>query len=323
MEFAEVPQGVDRPCRRTFLVLRRERRVGGAHRGDGRRVEGGRAIPDPQAEQGGARLQLRIELLDASRDRERPALPARPGVPVLLRCKGNAMSAACAKRRARRDGVPMRTCLTLLLCATLAAGADWPAWRGPDRTGVSAETGLLKTWPEGAPKLLWQSDKAGLGYAGMAVVGGTVYTMGLRDKDGYLIALDDKGQEKWATKIGPSYDWKANQWSLGPNATPTVDGDRIYALSSRGTLLCTDRNGKEVWRLDLVKDLEGQVNPIAGGYEEGKEILGWGYCWSPFVDSDKLVVTPGGPKGLFAALDKKTGTPLWRSAAVTDQATYA
>lgn len=217
----------------------------------------------------------------------------------------------------------MRTCLTLLLCATLAAAADWPAFRGPERTGVSAETGLLEKWPAGGPKLVWRSDKGGLGYAGMAIVGGTVYTMGARGADEYLIALDDKGQEKWAAKIGPTYNWNANSWSGGPNATPTVDGDRIYALSSRGMLLCADRTGKEVWKLDLVKDLEGQVNPVAGGFEQGKEILGWGYCWSPFVDGDKLVITPGGPKGLFAALDKKTGKPLWRSAAVTDQATYA
>lgn len=221
----------------------------------------------------------------------------------------------------------MRTCLTLFLVAGIllpVTAADWPAYRGPDRTGVSSETGLLKTWPAGGPKLVWQSDKAGLGYAGMAIVGGVTYTMGLRGTDEYLIAFDDKGQEKWATKIGPVHDWSGNSWSKGPNATPTVDDDHVYALSSKGMLLCADRkDGKEAWKVDMLAGLEGQVNPIAGGYEEGKEILGWGYTWSPFVDGDKLVVTPGGPKGLFAALEKKTGKVLWRSTAVKDQATYA
>src|SRR5262245_11519285 len=107
----------------------------------------------------------------------------------------------------------MRTRMTLLLAAALFApltAADWPAFRGPDRTGGSAETGLLKTWPAEGPKLLWKSDKAGLGYAGVAVVGGTAYTMGARGEDEYLIALDDKGAEKWAAKIGPLFDFKAN-----------------------------------------------------------------------------------------------------------------
>jgi outer membrane protein assembly factor BamB len=217
----------------------------------------------------------------------------------------------------------MRACLTLLVTAValpLLAGADWPGFRGPERTGISAETGLLKTWPAGGPKLLWQSDKAGLGYAGLAVVGGTVYTMGARGEDEYLLALDDKGQEKWATKIGPLFDFKSNQWSRGPNATPTVDGDLIFALSSKGTLLCAGRDGKEVWKLDLPKDLDGEINNEAPG---GVEKFGWGYCWSPLVDGDKLILTPGGSKGLFAALDKKTGKPLWRSAGVAEPATYA
>jgi hypothetical protein len=67
-----------------------------------------------------------------------------------------------------------------LLIGPLAA-ADWPCWRGPDRTGVSKEKGLLKTWPAKGPQLLWQSNKAGAGYAGLAIVDGVVYTMGARD----------------------------------------------------------------------------------------------------------------------------------------------
>jgi outer membrane protein assembly factor BamB len=222
----------------------------------------------------------------------------------------------------------MRTCLTLLLITLVVmaphAGADWPAWRGPERTGISKETGLLKTWPESGPKLVWKSDKAGLGYAGMAVVGGVVYTMGARDKDEYLIALDDKGQEKWATKMGPVLDWDANSWSHGPNATPTVDGERVYGLSSRGALLCANRTtGAAIWRVDLIKDLGGEVNPAFGGYDEDGEKLGWGYSWSPLLDGDALILLTGGSKGLFTSLNKKTGTVNWRSKAVTDQATYA
>jgi outer membrane protein assembly factor BamB len=220
----------------------------------------------------------------------------------------------------------MRTFLVLALCGLAAAlsplfGADWPGWRGPDRTGVSTEKGLLKTWPSEGPKLVWESDKAGLGYAGLAIAGGTVYTMGARGDDEYILALDDKGQQKWATKVGPIHDWKENSWSRGPNCTPTVDGDLVFGLSSKGELICVNKaDGKPVWRLDLLDKLAGLVDP-EGGDTESK--LGWGYSWSPLVDGNHLIIAPGGPKGLLAALNKKDGSVVWRSKAVTDKCTYS
>jgi outer membrane protein assembly factor BamB len=222
----------------------------------------------------------------------------------------------------------MRTLSTLglALCIAVLTGlhtpaADWPQWRGPDRTAVSAETGLLKTWPAGGPKLLWTFDKAGLGYACFAVVGGKLFTMGARGEDEYVFCLDEKGQEAWATKIGKVFDFKGNAWSRGPNATPTVDGERVFALGSQGVLVCVNKaDGKEVWRKDLPKELAAEVNNDAPG---GEKKFGWGYCWSPLVDGDQLICVPGGPQGLFAALDKASGKVLWRSKGVTDQATYS
>lgn len=220
----------------------------------------------------------------------------------------------------RRLVLPTLSLLAAAILLHSATAADWPAYRGPHRDGLSAETGLLPNWPEGGPKLLWKSDRAGQGYAGMAVVGGALYTMGARGDDEYLIALDDKGGERWATKIGPVHDWKANAWSRGPNATPTVDGPLVYALSSKGELLCAGTaDGKEVWRINLPKEMESQVNPVGGGPEN----FGWGYCWSPLVDGEVLLLIPGGPKGLFAAIDKKTGKTIWRSGGVPDPATYS
>jgi outer membrane protein assembly factor BamB len=211
------------------------------------------------------------------------------------------------------------TLLLLPLCLALLA-ADWPQWRGPGRDGISPEKGLLKAWPKAGPKLLWTFDKAGNGYGSFAVVGGTLYTMGARGDDEYVLAVDDKGKEKWATKIGPVFDFKGNDWSRGPNAAPSVDGDLVFGLGSQGVLLCVNKNGgAEVWRKDLPKELAAEVNPVGGGPEK----MGWGYSWSPLVDGDKLIIVPGGPKGLFAALDKKTGKVLWRSKDVTEQATYS
>jgi outer membrane protein assembly factor BamB len=99
-----------------------------------------------------------------------------------------------------------------------------------------------------------------------------------------------------------------------------VDGDLVFALGSQGILVCVRKDkGEEVWRKDLPKELSAEVNPIGGGPEN----TGWGFAWSPLVDGDKLILTPGGPKGLVAALDKKTGKLLWQSKTVTAQATYA
>jgi outer membrane protein assembly factor BamB len=183
--------------------------------------------------------------------------------------------------------------------AWLSAG-DWPGWRGPDRTGVSAETGLLKAWPDGGPPLAWKATGLGGGYSTPSVARGRIYLLGSRDNREYLIALTESdGKEVWAAELGavgrdgpPSYP--------GPRSTPTVDGDRVYALGSDGDLVCVDTAGKSVWRKNLGKDLNG----VRGH---------WAYAESPLIDGDVLVCTPGGPKATLAALNKKTGEVIWKA----------
>jgi len=225
----------------------------------------------------------------------------------------------------------MNTCRTVLFLAAGFLGlplfaADWPQYRGPNRDDVSAETGLLQEWPKAGPPLLWTYRDAGIGYSGVAVVGNRLYTIGGRGDSEYLIALDiSAGKDQtvsaaWSTKVGPLFQWKGNNWSAGPSATPTVDGALVFALGGNGDLLCAEAaTGKERWRKHLPSELDGQVNPIGGGPKN----LGWGYTWSPLVDGDRLICTPGGPKGTVAALDKRTGAVLWRSTELTDQASYA
>ena len=206
-----------------------------------------------------------------------------------------------------RFGLVLMSLLASAWVAT-ARAADWPQWRGPDRGGVSAETGLLKQWPKGGPELAWSFENAGTGYGSFAVVGGRAYVLGARPVDApgakrteELIALDENGHEHWKADIGPMYDFEGNQWSGGPNSTPTVDGDLIFALGSQGILVCVKAaDGTEVWRKDLPKDMCGEIS--SGGF--GPEKMGWGFSWSPLVDGDKLICTPGGPKGLFAAVEK-------------------
>jgi outer membrane protein assembly factor BamB len=203
--------------------------------------------------------------------------------------------------------------ITLLLSASLASAADWPQWRGPHRTGVSKETGLLKKWPDKGPPLAWTYRDAGLGFSSFAVVKDTLYTLGTRGEDEIVIALDAaKGKELWTAKIGPIFTFKGNQWGDGPRGTPTIDGNLLYALGGQGELVCLDvaQKGKEVWRKSLIKDLQGEM------------MSEWGYAESPLVDGEKLICTPGGAEGTLAALDKKTGAVLWRSTGLKQRAPY-
>ena len=214
----------------------------------------------------------------------------------------------------------------LALTALALSAADWPQFRGPRRDGVSSETGLRREWPASGPPLVWTFDKCGLGYSGPAIVGDRLYFSGGRGDSEFVIALDISGnsaKEIWSAKIGPLFTWKGNSWNMGPNATPTVDGELLFALGGHGDFLCVETaTGKERWRVNLPRDLGGEVNPIGGGLKDPTP-LGWGYAWAPLVDGEQLICVPGGKQGLLAGLNKKTGKVLWRSKDVTDQATYS
>jgi outer membrane protein assembly factor BamB len=214
----------------------------------------------------------------------------------------------------------------LLVSASISGAADWPQFRGPNRDGASKETDLLQQWPKAGPKLLWTIADAGIGYAGPAIVGNRLFLAGGRDDSDVLFALDLKAnppKELWSAKIGPLFKWKGNTWNAGPNVSPTVDGELVYALGGFGDLICVvAATGQEKWRVNLPKDLGGAVNPIGGGLEEPTPI-GWGFASAPLIDGDKLICVPGGKRGLFAALDKKTGKVLWRSQDIADQVSYS
>jgi outer membrane protein assembly factor BamB len=208
---------------------------------------------------------------------------------------------------------------SLCLCGE-SPGDDWPQWRGPDRSGVSKETGLLSPWPEKGPPLAWTCSDLGIGYSGPAVVGDRLYVLGTRGSVEQAFALDaGTGRILWSTEIGPTLQWKGNVWGEGPRSTPTVDGDRLYALSSQGELLCLETaTGTRVWSRNLFKEFNGHLMD-----NNGKEVVGWGFSEGPLVDGNQVVVTPGGNGGLLLALDKKTGEPLWRSKEARSKAPYS
>jgi outer membrane protein assembly factor BamB len=202
--------------------------------------------------------------------------------------------------------------LGAILVGTAFAG-DWPQWRGPDRSGVSRDTGLLKAWPAEGPKLLWTARGLGEGHTSPAVANGRVIGMGLRGGDEVVWAVDEKtGKEVWSARIAAVTELEARQGGFGPRATPTVDGGSIYALGVGGSLVCLNAaDGKMRWQKSLVTDFGGEVPR-------------WGYSESPLVEGDKVIAAPGGAQNTVVALNKKDGTVAWKCAVPGgDDAHYA
>ena len=197
--------------------------------------------------------------------------------------------------------------ICLSLEAVAQANASWPQWRGANRDGISKETGLLKQWPETGPPLLWKASGAGNGYSSFAVANGRLYTMGLRGDKEYVIAFDTAtGKEAWASPAGRAF---RNDRGDGPRGTPTIDGDRLYALGGSGDLTAMDvKTGKVVWTMNLLDKFGGSN-------------ITWGISESPLVIGEKVLVNAGGPEASVVALNKKDGSLIWKSQ--SDRAGYS
>lgn len=192
----------------------------------------------------------------------------------------------------------------LALTLTLQA-ADWPQWRGPDRNGISRDTGLLQEWPEGGPKLRWKRTDIGTGYSSPVVVGDRVYMQTTKEKDEFAICLDAKtGKEIWKAPIGGVGVNRGLPYP-GTRSSPTVDDDRIYCLASDGQLSCLTLDGKSKWKKDFTKDFGGL---------SGTDQMSWAYCESVLVDGDLVIGTPGGQDAALVALNKLTGAVVWKCA---------
>ena len=182
--------------------------------------------------------------------------------------------------------------------------ADWPQWRGPQRNGISAETGLLTEWPKEGPPLLWQVKDIGSGYSTPAVVGDRLYLLSNQGtNDEFVQALDAKdGKRVWSQRIG-----KVGNPDQQPNypaarSTPTVEGEWVFAFGSDGDMACLERaTGKVRWQKNVRQDYGGQPGI-------------WAYSESPLVDGEAVVCTPGGSDAMLLALNKTTGELIWKCA---------
>jgi outer membrane protein assembly factor BamB len=187
---------------------------------------------------------------------------------------------------------------------SLLYGADWPQFRGPQRSGVSQEQGLLKEWPKEGPKLVWQLKDIGEGYGTPAIVGERIYIISSKSLDNEFVqALSTKdGKQFWATTIGKVGNPDQKPPYPKSRSTPTLDGKFLYAFGSDGDLACLEAgNGKMIWQKNVRKDFGGKAGI-------------WAYSESPLIDGDSVVVTPGGSEATVLKLNKRTGAVIWKSA---------
>jgi outer membrane protein assembly factor BamB len=188
-----------------------------------------------------------------------------------------------------------------------AQAADWYQWRGPNRDGHSAETGLLKDWPAGGPRLLWRATGAGTAYSSFSSSNGRLFTLGARGDTEYVIAFDAAtGKKLWEAPNGRRF---RNEMGDGPRSTPTIDGDRIYAFGGSGDLTALEpATGKRLWSINVVQQFGGNT-PY------------WGYSESPLVYGDRIILNAGGRRASIVAIDKKDGSTLWQNH--NDEAAYS
>ena len=208
----------------------------------------------------------------------------------------------------------MRNCVATVvlvsafLIATVALqGDDWPEWRGAGRAGVWHETGILETFPAEGLKVRWRTP-IHAGYAGPSVSAGRVFltdsrrTVANRVIERALAIDEQTGALLWTQEWPADYTGLQLIYAIGPRATPTVDGNRVYVLGAMGRLMALDAaTGGIVWQKDFVRDFDASVPS-------------WGMSAAPLVDGDRLIALVGGePNAKVVAFDKQSGRELWRA----------
>ncbi len=175
----------------------------------------------------------------------------------------------------------------------------WPQFRGTDRDNISIETGLLTSWPDAGPDVLWTTRGLGEGYSTVSIANGFIYTMGNQgDSEAFLVIDLQTGKPLWGKKLGPAY--KEGQGN-GPRGTPSVDATMAYALGATGELAAIDLATRQIrWQKNILSEYGGRN-------------IQWGISESPLLDGDRLVVTPGGNTGTVVCLDKNTGRDIWKA----------
>jgi outer membrane protein assembly factor BamB len=179
-------------------------------------------------------------------------------------------------------------------------------WRGPDRNGIIPETGLMKSWPEKGPVMIWSYQGLGDGHTSIGPGKDRFFITGLDNATGNLFAFDYNGKLLWKKSYGP--EWNENY--VGPRSTPVVINDLVYFQSGYGVIYCYNaNNGEMVWSVDLQKKFDGRK-------------VQWGMVENMLIKGDRIFCTPGGIKNNLAALNRYTGETIWTSPGNKEPSAY-
>ncbi len=193
---------------------------------------------------------------------------------------------------------PCILCVAVLLCLSIAVGGEWPQFRGSDRSNISSETGLLRSWPAQGPKVLWKTPVCE-GYAGAAIKDGRVYLndYDIQKKEHLIrcLSLAD-GKDLW-------------RWSYGvevrPNhgitrTVPAIGNKLMFSLDPKCRFHALDaKTGKLVWQKNLIQEYKATIP-------------GWYAGQNPLIDGDRVLLATGGD-AIVIAFDQATGKEIWRT----------
>ncbi len=191
---------------------------------------------------------------------------------------------------------------------------EWPCYHGPGRDNLSPEKGLLQSWPEDGPLLLWTASDIGHGYSSVAIASGRIFTAGMIDKKTHVTALDTNGKILWQKLNGQSWEATERQpWAVpysGSRGTPTIDGSVVYHLSEMGDLSAFNlQTGDQLWHVNVVETFRA---------ERPK----YGLSESVLIRGDMIFCCPGGVDGYVVALDKRSGRTQWANTDIKDPVGY-
>ncbi|HPY66912.1 MAG TPA: PQQ-like beta-propeller repeat protein [Bacteroidales bacterium] len=199
--------------------------------------------------------------------------------------------------------------LLLLMCSHQINAQDWPKFLGPNGNSTSPQKGLLRSWPDGGPTVLWTTN-VGRGFGGPVIHAGKVYLLDRDDTTGDIMRCFDlnTGKELW----NYSYSAPGSVSYPGSRSVPTIDGNRIYSSGPYGDLYCIDINThKPIWNKNIMKDFGGTKPPV------------WAITQCPLVYGNLLIVSYSkDPYAGLVAYNKMTGDIVWKTDAIGDE-TYA
>ncbi|MEW4489501.1 PQQ-binding-like beta-propeller repeat protein [Thalassoglobus sp. JC818] len=192
---------------------------------------------------------------------------------------------------------------------------DWSQFLGSQRNSTSTETGILRSWPDSGPEVLWTVDVE-KGYGGPVVKDGRVYLLDRDDEVGDILRCFEfsNGEELWSY----AYNAAGSVMFPGSRSVPTVDGRFVYTCGHNGDLHCIDTTTHQpVWKANVWTDFGGKPPSTGGGFRPGPSEPGsfpiWAITQNPLVYRDLLIVASQAPQAGVVAYDKMTGDVKWKT----------